>query len=469
MKLRALQSDQLPLTDADQSRRLKYSAPLLFAALVLALLVAIFAFTTADFDNLYLGVLLVICGAILVLAFNQFYRQAQSEIRHSRASSFNDEFRQLSDPLGLLVENPESSFAYNNLLMLAAARIDRVVLAIYTFEEKSGLLSLLAASDANSDDIGDARGDAEYGGFSPLQISPATLHMIDQSGPDITDIGAYFKLGSCYGIGLYDDEALFGCVTVNRKVTDADEINLLQEFSTQISKIICSGRRAQTSRRQDLYQERSVIARELHDSLAQSLTYLKIQLTRLQTHINKNKCSHSTDYSQIENAILELRSHLGLAYGQLRELMTTFRLTMNGKDLSNAIEESISEFKQRTNIAFETDIRISGEALNAQEELQLLQIVREALSNVVRHSQASRAKISLGMQGNQVILSLSDNGVGLPAIPGQGQHHGLVIMQERTRRLNGDLQVNSPGPAGTRVLVSFTPESLVSGKSTEAV
>jgi two-component system nitrate/nitrite sensor histidine kinase NarX len=293
--------------------------------------------------------------------------------------------------------------------------------------------------------------------------------MIDQSDYDFTDIGTHFKSSPCYGIGLYDDEALFGVVTVNRKVSDSDEIKLLKEFSSQVAKIICSGRRAQISRRQDLYQERSVIARELHDSLAQSLTYLKIQLTRLQTHIDKNKSSESSDYSQIENAILELRSHLSLAYGQLRELMTTFRLTMNGKDLRNAIEESINEFKQRTNIAFDSDIRISGEELNAQEELQLLQIVREALSNVVRHSRASRANISLGMQGNLLILSLSDNGVGLPDIPGPGQHHGLVIMQERTRRLNGDLRVNSPGPVGTRVQVSFTPESLVSGKSTEAV
>jgi two-component system nitrate/nitrite sensor histidine kinase NarX len=241
----------------------------------------------------------------------------------------------------------------------------------------------------------------------------------------------------------------------------------LHKFSSQLSKIICSSRRAQINRRQDLYQERSVIARELHDSLAQSLTYLKIQLTRVQTHIDKNKQSQSADFSQIESAVKELRSNLNLAYGQLRELMTTFRLTMNGKDLRNAIDESISEFKQRTNIAFDTDIRISGEDLSAQEELHLLQIVREALSNVVRHSRASRANISLGMQGKQIILTLSDNGVGLADIPDPGQHHGLVIMQERTRRLNGDLQIEGPEEGGTRLRVSFTPELLDSRLSRE--
>jgi signal transduction histidine kinase len=456
MKLRTLQSDPLPATDVD---RFRLNIPMVFAGLVTCLLGTIFFLVTADFGSLNLSILLIICGIILIIAFNLFYRRALSATRLTNSSSFNDEFRQLSESVRLLVENPESSLAYNNLLMLAAARVNGVVLAIYCFEERSGLLSLLAVSAENRDE--------NTSDFYPQQISPATLHMIDQSDHDFTDIGNHFKLRSCYGIGLYDDEALFGVVTVNRKVSDSDEIGLLKEFSSQISKIICSGRRAQISRRQDLYQERSVIARELHDSLAQSLTYLKIQLTRLQTHIDKNKSSESSDYSQIENAILELRSHLSLAYGQLRELMTTFRLTMNGKDLRNAIDESINEFKQRTNIAFDSDIRISGEELNAQEELQLLQIVREALSNVVRHSRASRASISLGMQGDLVILSLSDNGVGLADIPGPGQHHGLVIMQERTQRLNGDLQVNNLDPTGTRVQVSFSPESRVCSKSTE--
>ncbi len=443
-------SDELRESSLDSVRSdwVKPDSSKVFICLLLFFLIAIYFLIRAELDLIYVGIFLVLSGFTLLILFIRIGRDFQTEVRNSRITKFEQDFHLISNPIELLIANPNSSSAYSDLLKLVVSRVDSIELAIYSFNEQNGLLSRLAISND------------ENTGIYPVHTTPAVLHMIDQSTDRIVNIGIHFKSTSCYGIGLFDDEALFGFLAINRKIVESTETNLLLGFSSQLSRIICSSRLAQINRRQDLYQERSVIARELHDSLAQSLTYLKIQLTRIQTHIDKNKQSRSTDYSQIENAIQELRSNLNLAYGQLRELMTTFRLTMNGKDLRNAIEDSIGEFRQRTNIAFDTDIRISGEELSAQEELQLLQIVREALSNVVRHSQASRAKISLSLESNQIELILNDNGVGLAQTPDQGQHHGLVIMQERTRRLGGDLKVDGSESGGTRIRVCFTPESL---------
>ena len=77
---------------------------------------------------------------------------------------------------------------------------------------------------------------------------------------------------------------------------------------------------------------------------------------------------------------------------------------MNGKHLASSIEDSIIEFKQRTTIVIDSDIRLSGEELSAEEELQLLQLVREGLSNIVRHSHATRANISLDSFNDHVVL-----------------------------------------------------------------
>lgn len=351
----------------------------------------------------------------------------------------------LCPTIGRLIENPDASAPFFDLLRSIEDRIGASYLAIYIIDEQSGKLCSLASTDENTT------------AFLSAKITLNVLTLIEHSEDTVVDISAQFDSGTYSAIGLCDDDLLYGFFAIDRVVSNPLEREFLTTLVRHLAETICCTRRARVNRRQVVCEERATIARELHDSLAQSLTYLKIQSTRLQSHIDKNKQANNADCSNIDNAIGELRSNLNLAYSQLRELMTTFRLTMNGRHLGRAIEESIGEFKQRTTIAFDSDIRLSGEELSAQEELQLLQIVREGLSNVVRHSQATRANISLNMQGDQVRLTLTDNGVGIGAIPDPNQHYGLVIMQERTRRLGGELQVDASQSGGTRLQIAFTP------------
>ena len=95
--------------------------------------------------------------------------------------------------------------------------------------------------------------------------------------------------------------------------------------------------------------------------------------------------------------------------------------------------------------------------LSATEQIHLLQIAREALSNCARHAQASQAWVHLKQIGEEVELLIEDDGCGVTPGFDQRQHHGLNIMQERARSLRGALAIANRAPHGTRVHLTFRP------------
>ena len=97
--------------------------------------------------------------------------------------------------------------------------------------------------------------------------------------------------------------------------------------------------------------------------------------------------------------------------------------------------------------------------LTANEEINILQIVREALSNVVRHAQASSAQVALAYDEHIVTVAIEDDGKGFDNTANPKFHHGASIMQERVSSLNGELRIDPREAGGTRIRFSFTPSS----------
>ncbi|MGM8888387.1 ATP-binding protein, partial [Psychrobacter sp. 1U2] len=97
--------------------------------------------------------------------------------------------------------------------------------------------------------------------------------------------------------------------------------------------------------------------------------------------------------------------------------------------------------------------------LSAAEQVHLIQIIREALSNVSRHAQAKNVTIDLGYddESNYIALAVIDDGIGMSGTVNQTQHHGLMIMKERAYKLGGDLIVTANEPTGVSVIVRFVP------------
>lgn len=260
-------------------------------------------------------------------------------------------------------------------------------------------------------------------------------------------------------IPILDQEKQIGVLLMEvRSDTQLEEwqTQLLEAVAQHIGMALNITQRVTESRRLALLEERSVIARELHDSLAQSLSYLKIQATRLNAAL-----SGSATEGEVEEIIDELREGISSAYKQLRELLTTFRLKMDGRGLNSAVEETVKELTKRSDITISLNNQLEGCQLNAHEEIHVLQVVREVLANAISHAKATTVEVRLKYCGtqDQVSICINDDGIGIPEGPERPSHYGLAIINERAAMLGGDICLSRRPNGGTKVELTFAPST----------
>lgn len=229
---------------------------------------------------------------------------------------------------------------------------------------------------------------------------------------------------------------------------------LLETLSDQLATAIFLERQITEEQQLTLAEERTVIARELHDSLAQSLSYLKMQVARLR------RLNITGEQEKIHGDILEeLSTGLNSAYRQLRELLTTFRLKLDTPDLATALQQTVEEFSERLGSEVKLEYRLPAQTLSPNEEIHTLQIVREGLANAVKHSEATEILVQVLFESPRVRVRILDNGKGLTAGDQPSQHYGLIIMQDRARTLGGKVNLLNRDSGGVEVALSFVPKS----------
>jgi two-component system nitrate/nitrite sensor histidine kinase NarX len=235
------------------------------------------------------------------------------------------------------------------------------------------------------------------------------------------------------------------------------KLRLLGSIGHHVGAALAAAKRTEERRRMALLEERSIIARELHDSLAQSLSYLKIQVTRLSALL-KTDARNGPAVAVLD----ELKLGVSNAYRQLRELLTTFRLRIDDRGLSDALRETIREFAERTRIRIELHDHLLGHELDSSEQIHVLQVVREALTNVEHHAHAGCAAVRLAGAHDRVRVTVEDDGVGIrDAEPAAAPHHyGIAIMRDRAATLGGSLSISRRAEGGTRVELEFAPRGL---------
>jgi len=221
--------------------------------------------------------------------------------------------------------------------------------------------------------------------------------------------------------------------------------------------------RNQRRRRLALMDERNAIAGELHDSLAQALAYMKIQVVRLQKELDRSctQCGTRENF-KITEVSAEIKTGLDSAYRHLRELLTAFRTNMPPGGLQQALREVVDELDARAGTDITLEYHLGTLALSVNEEFHVLQIVREALTNVVRHARARHSRVCLELRDNgEVQVLIEDDGRGALNEAIKDGHYGLSIMKDRASQLGGSFQlkaVNEQGE-GTRALLCFKPRS----------
>ncbi|RMF15407.1 MAG: HAMP domain-containing protein [Gammaproteobacteria bacterium] len=239
---------------------------------------------------------------------------------------------------------------------------------------------------------------------------------------------------------------------------EAWQHQLVTMFARQITQALLEQHDYERKTRAALQEERTAIGRDLHDSLAQSLAYLKILLTKSQRLLEMER------KEELARTLREAREGLNAGYNQLRELLTTFRLQINEPGLEQALKGACTEFASRgENLEVKLEWMVDDCVLDANDEIHLLQIVREALTNAVKHADATLVTVRLSrINDAQLDLVIEDNGRGLPEASSPLHHHGLRIMRERAEALpEGEFKLSSPPEnrsQGTQVRVTFASQ-----------
>lgn len=159
---------------------------------------------------------------------------------------------------------------------------------------------------------------------------------------------------------------------------------------------------------------------------------------------------------------MELHEGLNSAYRQLRELLTTFRLKVDGPGLLSSLQSSVKQLSEQCEMQISLDYSLNNLPLTPNEEIHLLQIIREASQNAIHHSGGREVLIKVHQDAHKdVQLSIEDDGVGISQSPEKLNHYGLAIMQERGKNLGGDLTIRRRTNGGTGVYFRFTPDYLL--------
>ena len=273
-------------------------------------------------------------------------------------------------------------------------------------------------------------------------------HAETESGWGYTDHDKH----SILTIPLQDKAGIYGMLRLllpSGRHLNSWQNRLLEALTRHIGIALGISRKTEQDRLLALQEERSIIARELHDSIAQSLSYMKIQASLLQPVL-----ADPARRQEAETTLHDLREGITTAYRQLRELLATFRLKMDG-DFRNLLTTAVDDYANRGGLKISLEANLAGCHLTPNQEIHSLQIVREALSNVVRHAQASEAWVRIQHAGGgEIEISVEDNGLGITA-PSDAFHYGLSIMRERANGLHGQISITQRPQGGTLVSLRF--------------
>jgi two-component system nitrate/nitrite sensor histidine kinase NarX len=199
-------------------------------------------------------------------------------------------------------------------------------------------------------------------------------------------------------------------------------------------------------------EERIRIAHELHDSLAQSLASLRLQVRVLDETLHQG--DESTTWQQLER----IEHSLDEANTELRGLIANFRAPSSNRSLVDAIEQLVKQFRNETRIRTYLQRDCTPSYFPRETEIQILRIIQEALWNIRKHSQAKTVRILLrDNSGRHCHVLIEDDGVGInkQVYGSPGEHVGLTIMRERATKIGGKLKIESEPGEGTRVVLEI--------------
>lgn len=233
------------------------------------------------------------------------------------------------------------------------------------------------------------------------------------------------------------------------------EKSLLETIGQHLGVAIENQRLRSREKELAVFEERNLLAQELHDSIAQGLAFLNIQVQLLQDSLRKDRPDEAMQTAG------QLREGVQESYDHVRELLVHFRTRPLQTDLDTAIATALQKFEKQTGIVTELTIIGGGTPLLPEDSVQIMHVVQEALSNTRKHAQATHVSVTVYRQFGELEIEIRDNGVGFDPVNEpkvmSDWHVGLKIMRERTDRIGGECRITSKTGEGTRVKLRLPP------------
>jgi len=267
-----------------------------------------------------------------------------------------------------------------------------------------------------------------------------------------------------YSIGIpikRNDLALWGVLagysTLLNGFSD-DQISMLKAISAQITLVLQNSDALAELEYKAILQERIRLAREIHDGLAQTLGFLKLRLSQLQMYYEKG------ENDKVKQTIQQLYQIVANAYLETRTTIDQLRLSMEHISLEDLLQETLKEFIESSGIEGLFHYDILDAQLPGEVNAQLIRIVQEALSNVRKHSHATKVDLICYSHKNEMIIEVKDNGIGFePQEIHNRSEYGLKGMKERAEIIGADIQIVSHLGEGTAVQIRL-PVTYLEGK-----
>ncbi len=198
-------------------------------------------------------------------------------------------------------------------------------------------------------------------------------------------------------------------------------------------------------------EERTRIAMELHDDLGQQLTGLKLELSWIGGRIKGGRAPAMGEFDAI-------RHQLDAAISSVRRIAAELRpLILGDLGFADAVAWQAGELSRRSGLVIDLDLQAAGRVESDAAATALFRIVQESLTNVTRHSGATCVEIALREEGDELVLTVSDDGRGMAG--GRGGGIGLVSMRERAMALGGSFSAQGGAGAGTTIRVALPIDS----------
>jgi len=297
------------------------------------------------------------------------------------------------------------------------------------------------------------KGDCDCGGTAVMStgLRVVPIHALPAQRPRLCSQAGFDTLVT---IPVRLHERIMGEVDLffNARITMGEaERSLLEALTSHLASAMENLRLNAMELEAAVSQERELLAGELHDSIAQSLAFLKIQVQLMRTALQ------AQDAAAMQRTLDEIDAGVRESYGDVRELLLHFRTRTSQEDIEPALRSTLQKFELQSGLRAQLQTQGHGLPLPPDLQVQVLHIVQEALSNVRKHAHARRVWLDVQQQP-QWRFEIRDDGIGFdPEAQADATHVGLRIMRERAARIGAQLEIFSTPERGTSVVLTLPP------------